>query len=163
MKIDLYNNDCKIVLQELVDKGIIVDTIIADIPYNIKQADWDSGFNLEDLLPLLSKALKDGGNIIIFNGWSYVVETKLAMDKFFTIRNWIVYDRIKGRGAKTNVVSTREDILWYSKGEKVPYTFNRVMSNIPKKTGGLGVGNTSTTYKIKQVKDTTENGMQTLN
>ena len=37
MKIDLYNNDCKIVLQELVDKGIIVDTIIADIPYNIKR------------------------------------------------------------------------------------------------------------------------------
>ena len=151
MKIDLYNNDCKIVLQELVDKGIIVDTIIADIPYNIKQADWDSGFNLEDLLPLLSKALKDGGNIIIFNGWSYVVETKLAMDKFFTIRNWIVYDRIKGRGAKTNVVSTREDILWYSKGEKVPYTFNRVMSNIPKKTGGLGKKNGETNRALSNV------------
>ena len=151
MKIELYNKDCKIVLQELVDKGIIVDTIIADIPYNIKQADWDSGFNLEDLLPLLSKVLKDGGNIIIFNGWSYVVETKLAMDKFFTIRNWIVYDRIKGRGAKTNVVSTREDILWYSKGEKVPYTFNRVMSNIPKKTGGLGKKNGETNRALSNV------------
>ena len=151
MNIDLYKNDCKIVLQELVDKGIIVDTIIADIPYNIKQADWDSGFNLEDLLPLLSKVLKDGGNIIIFNGWSYVVETKLAMDKFFTIRNWIVYDRIKGRGAKTNVVSTREDILWYSKGEKVPYTFNRVMSNIPKKTGGLGKKNGETNRALSNV------------
>lgn len=152
MKIDLYNNDCKIVLQELVDKGIIVDTIIADIPYNIKQADWDSGFNLEDLLPLLSKVLKDGGNIIIFNGWSYVVETKLAMDKFFTIRNWIVYDRIKGRGAKTNVVSTREDILWYSKGKKVPYTFNRVMSNIPKKTGGtIGRKNGETNRALSNV------------
>ena len=151
MKIELYNKDCKIVLQELVDKGIVVDTIIADIPYNIKQADWDSGFNLEDLLPLLSKVLKDGGNIIIFNGWSYVVETKLAMDKFFTIRNWIVYDRIKGRGAKTNVVSTREDILWYSKGEKVPYTFNRVMSNIPKKTGGLGKKNGETNRALSNV------------
>ena len=116
MKIDLYNKDCKIILQELVDKGIVVDAIIADIPYNIKQADWDNDFNLEELLPNLYKLLKDGGNIIIFNGWSYVIETKLAMDKYFTIRNWIVYDRIKGRGAKTNVVSTREDILWYSKG-----------------------------------------------
>ena len=52
MKIDLYNEDCKVVLEDLVDRGIVVDTIIADIPYNIKQADWDSGFNLEDLLPL---------------------------------------------------------------------------------------------------------------
>ena len=151
MKIDLYNEDCKVILQDLVNSGIVVDTIIADIPYNIKQADWDSGFNLEDLLPLLSKVLKDGGNIIIFNGWSYVVETKLAMDKFFTIRNWIVYDRIKGRGAKTNVVSTREDILWYSKGEKVPYTFNRVMSNIPKKTGGLGKKNGETNRALSNV------------
>ena len=152
MKIDLYNDDCKVILQDLVNRGIVVDTIIADIPYNIKQADWDSGFNLEDLLPLLSKVLKDGGNIIIFNGWSYVVETKLAMDKFFTIRNWIVYDRIKGRGAKTNVVSTREDILWYSKGEKVPYTFNRVMSNIPKKTGGtIGRKNGETNRALSNV------------
>ena len=151
MKIDLYNEDCKVILQDLVNRGIVVDTIIADIPYNIKQADWDSGFNLEDLLPFLSKVLKDGGNIIIFNGWSYVVETKLAMDKFFTIRNWIVYDRIKGRGAKTNVVSTREDILWYSKGEKVPYTFNRVMSNIPKKTGGLGKKNGETNRALSNV------------
>lgn len=138
---DLYNGDCKIILKDLVDKGIVVDTIIADIPYNIKQADWDDGFNLEDVLPLLDKILKENGNIIIFNGWSYVIDTKLLLDKYFTIRNWIIYDRIKGRGAKTNVVSTREDILWYSKGKDKNYTFNRVMSNIPKKTGGLGKKN----------------------
>lgn len=139
--IELYNNDCKIVLSELVDKGIVVDSIIADIPYNIKQASWDNEFNLSELLPMLDKLLKQGGNIVIFNGWSNVIETKLELDKYFTIRNWIIYDRIKGRGAKTNVVSTREDILWYSKGEKDSYTFNRVMSNIPKKTGGLGKKN----------------------
>lgn len=139
--IDLYNNDCKIVLSELVGKGVVVDAIIADIPYNINQASWDSEFNLGEQLPMLDKLLKPGGNIVIFNGWSNVIETKLEMDKYFTIRNWIIYDRIKGRGAKTNVVSTREDILWYSKGEKDSYTFNRVMSNIPKKTGGLGKKN----------------------
>lgn len=139
--VDLYNGDCKEILHILVNMGTKVDCIIADIPYNIKQADWDSEFNLEDVLPMLDKLLKVGGNIIIFNGWSNVVETKTSLDKYFTIRNWIIYDRIKGRGAKTNVVSTREDILWYSKGEKEPYTFNRVMSNIPKKTGGLGKKN----------------------
>ena len=139
--IDLYNNDCKLILKELLDKNIKVDAVIADIPYNIKQAEWDENFNLADILPLLDKILKENGNIIIFNGWSYVIDTKLLLDKYFTIRNWIIYDRIKGRGAKTNVVSTREDILWYSKGEEKNYTFNRVMSNIPKKTGGLGKKN----------------------
>lgn len=139
--VDLYNGDCKDILHILVNMNTKVDCIIADIPYNIKQADWDSEFNLEEVLPMLDSLLKVGGNIIIFNGWSNVVETKTSLDKYFTIRNWIIYDRIKGRGAKTNVVSTREDILWYSKGEKEPYIFNRVMSNIPKKTGGLGKKN----------------------
>lgn len=137
----LYNADCKDVLKQLVEQKIQVDCIIADIPYNIKQAEWDSSFNLEKLLPHLYALLKQGGNIIIFNGWSHILETKILLDKYFTIRNWIIYDRIKGRGAKTNLVSTREDILWYSKGEKEPYTFNRIMSNIPKKTGGMGKKN----------------------
>lgn len=139
--IKLYNGDCNEILEELIKENVHIDAVIADIPYNIKQADWDDNFNLEIILPKIDKLLKQGGNIIIFNGWSYVINTKLSLDKFFTIRNWIVYDRIKGRGAKTNLVSTREDILWYSKGENNRYTFNRVMSNIPKKTGGMGKKN----------------------
>lgn len=148
---ELYNDDCNIILQRLVDEGVVVDAIIADIPYNIKQAEWDSDFNLQNLLPNLYTLLKDGGNIIIFNGWSNILDTKVSMDKYFTIRNWIIYDRVKGRGAKTNLVSTREDILWYSKGEKTPYTFNRVMSNIPKKTGGLGMKNGETNRALSNV------------
>ena len=104
---ELYNDDCNIILQRLVDEGVVVDAIIADIPYNIKQAEWDSDFNLQNLLPNLHTLLKDGGNIIIFNGWSNILDTKVSMDKYFTIRNWIIYDRVKGRGAKTNLVSTR--------------------------------------------------------
>ena len=136
---------------------VVLLNIIRSLKYKPKQTDkllnyeiidvaekskyFSCEFNLEEVLPMLDSLLKVGGNIIIFNGWSNVVETKTSLDKYFTIRNWIIYDRIKGRGAKTNVVSTREDILWYSKGEKEPYTFNRVMSNIPKKTGGLGKKN----------------------
>lgn len=147
----LFNGDCNIVLNDLVNKNIKVDAIIADIPYNIKQAEWDSNFDLNKLLPNLYSILKDGGNIIIFNGWSNVTETKESLDKYFTIRNWIIYDRIKGRGAKTNLVSTREDILWYSKGEKHPYVFNKIMSNIPKKTGGLGKKNGETNRALSNV------------
>ncbi len=145
----LYNSDCIDILREMVKNGEKIDCIIADIPYNIKQAKWDENFDLESLLPLLSDVLKDNGNIIIFGGWSNICEVKSQMDNYFTIRNWIVYDRIKGRGAKTNVVSTREDILWYSKGKS--YTFNRQMSNIPKKTGGLGKKNGETNRVLSNV------------
>ena len=61
------------------------------------------------------------------------------LDQKFQIQNWIIWDRIKGRGSKKNLVSTREDILWYCKGNKPTYT--KIYSNIPKKTGGLGKKN----------------------
>lgn len=138
--IELLLGDCYDYLELFKKENIKVDAIIADIPYNIKQATWDEGFNLEPLAPLLYSILKDEGNLVIFNGWSYVCETKLILDRFFTIQNWIVYDRIKGRGAKTNLVSTREDILWYTKEKKVKI-FNKQVSNIPKKTKGMGTKN----------------------
>lgn len=38
--------------------GIMVDAIIADIPYNIGQAKWDLNFDLNELLPYLHKIVK---------------------------------------------------------------------------------------------------------
>ena len=151
--IELYNEDCKVTLNNFATIGRKVDCIIADIPYNINFASWDNLFDLKEVLPLLFEILKENGNIIIFSGWSNVCEVKSLMDEFFTIRNWIIYDRIKGRGAKTNVVSTREDILWYSKGslEDKGYTFNKTYSNIPKKTGGMGKKNGETNRALSNV------------
>lgn len=83
--------------------------------------------------------LKENGNLILFQGWSNVSETKTLLDEKFKIQNWIIWDRIKGRGAKKNFVSIREDILWYCKGTSPAYT--KIYSNIPKKTGGLGKKN----------------------
>ena len=67
------------------------------------------------------------------------MNSMFALDKYFTMQNWIIYDRIKGRGSKYNLVSTREDILWYTNGKD--YTYHKLYSNIPKKTKGLGEKN----------------------
>ena len=75
------------------------------------------------------------GNAIIFQGWSNVNRTiDCFINEGYNFNNWIIWDRIKGRGAKKNFVSTREDILWFSNGKN--YVFNPVISNIKKKTGG---------------------------
>ena len=130
----LYNEDCKDVLARLCNESIRVDCIISDIPYNINYDTWDNKFDLEPLLPLLKQLLKEDGNIIIFNGWSNVCRTKQILDEFFHMQDWIIYDRIKGRGGRRHLVSTREDILWYTNGKD--YIFNKIPSNILKKTGG---------------------------
>ena len=136
----LFNSDCFIIMNYLIQKNIKVDAIIADPPYNISYTDWDKNFNIEKAVALCKKLLKPNGNILLFQGWSNVCQTKQIMDKYFNIQNWIIYDRIKGRGSKNNLVSTREDILWYSNGKKSE-TYNKIYSNIPKKTKGMGEKN----------------------
>lgn len=111
MDCKLYNGDCNTVLQQLVNEGIKVDAIICDPPYMINYDTWDDAFDLETIVVYMQKLLKENGNLILFQGWSNVCKTKELLDKYFTIQNWIVWDRIKGRGAKKNLVSTREDIL----------------------------------------------------
>ena len=135
--VELYNDDCFNIMKKLIADGIKVDAIICDPPYLINYADWDREFNMPLAIDLCYEMLN--GNLILFQGWSNVAKTKELLDQKFQIQNWIIWDRIKGRGAKKNLVSTREDILWYCKGNNP--TYKKIYSNIPKKTGGLGKKN----------------------
>ena len=135
--ITLILDDSLHALRQMPDYSI--DHIITDPPYNINQADWDNDFPIEDIILECARVLKPNGNIILFQGWSNVCETKQLLDQYFACQDWIIYDRIKGRGGKKHLVSTREDILWYSNGDD--YTFNKIPSTIKKKTGGLGLKN----------------------
>lgn len=138
----LFNDDCFNIMKNLINENIKVDAIIADPPYNIKYTDWDKEFNTPLAIDLCLNLLKPNGNLILFQGWSNVCKTITYIEnehKELSLNNWIAYDRIKGRGAKKNFVSTREDILWYSNGKNP--TFNKIYSNIPKKTGGMGKKN----------------------
>lgn len=137
--VTLICSDSLTALYGLVAQGVQIDAIITDPPYNINQAEWDNDFDLSKIIPLCKQLLRPDGNFIIFQGWSNVCETKFLLDQYFTCQDWIVYDRIKGRGGKKHLVSTREDILWYTNGDN--YTFNKIPSTIKKKTGGLGLKN----------------------
>jgi site-specific DNA-methyltransferase (adenine-specific) len=133
----LYNADCTDILSSIDNES--VDLIAVDPPYEIffEKNEWDKKvLDWNTLCEEYFRILKPTGNLIVFQGWSNVSETKTILEKKFNLNNWIIWDRIKGRGAKTNVVSTREDILWFSKTQN--YTYNKIYSNIKKKTGGLG-------------------------
>lgn len=133
----LVFGDCLTLLSKIDSRSI--DLIATDPPYEIhfENNAWDSENSLEweVLSREFFRVLKPTGNFIVFQGWSNVMRTHEKCSKHFTLKNWIIYDRIKGRGAKTNLVSTREDILWYVKDTK-EYTYNKIASTIRKKTGG---------------------------
>lgn len=135
----LYNENCYDVLKTIESNS--VDLILTDPPYNIGYCEFDKEVLDWDLLRKeFKRILKPNGSLVVFQGWSNVCETKEILEKEFYLKDWIIYDRIKGRGAKKNLVSTREDILWFV-NDKEKYTFNKLSSNILKKTGGLGIKN----------------------
>lgn len=134
----LLLGNCLERIKEIEDGS--VDCIITDPPYDINYCEWDKEQDWKTLAKEFKRVLKPNGNVIVFQGWSNVAETKRILETEFTLKNWIIYDRIKGRGGKTDLVSTREDILWFVNNEK-NYTFNKMPSNIKKKTGGLGLRN----------------------
>ncbi|MBC6415241.1 MAG: site-specific DNA-methyltransferase [Bdellovibrionales bacterium] len=134
---EIFLGDCFDLLKYIPDGTI--DLIATDPPYeiNFENNDWDKKqINWSFLSNEFLRVLKQNGNLILFQGWSNVVKTINNFNKKFILKNWIIFDRIKGRGAKTNFVSTREDILWFIKSEK--YQYNKMPSNIIKKTRGMG-------------------------
>ena len=136
VEIRIILGDCFEKIKKIEDASI--DFIATDPPYgiNFEKKEWDRKgiINWEVLAKEFKRILKPNKNLVLFQGWSEIMETKYAFDKYFELKNWIIYDRIKGRGAKRNLVSTREDILWYVNAETYPY--NKVPSKIKKKTGG---------------------------
>ncbi len=144
--------DCLDLLKSIEDNSI--DLIATDPPYEIHydKLSWDKKqINWPIIVNEFHRILKNTGNLILFQGWSEVLNTRNHFDKYFFLKNWIIYDRVKGRGAKTNLVSTREDILWYIKDDK-NYTYNKISSTIKKKTGGtIGRKNGNTFRALSNV------------
>lgn len=137
--INMINGDCFNYFEKFIKNGIKFNAIICDPPYNIHYDKWDK-FDITKAIDYFDKLLLPNSNIVIFQGYSNVCETKQQLDKAgFLFQDWIIYDRIKGRGCKRHLVSTREDILWYSNSNN--YTFNKIPSSIKKKTAGLGLKN----------------------
>lgn len=91
---ELYQGDCLVIMDSLIAKGITVDAIIADPPYNVvekakgkiqlfrqfdsihtkENMDFDSNFNQLNWLKTAVKLLKKGGHLIIFNDWENMGE-----------------------------------------------------------------------------------------
>jgi site-specific DNA-methyltransferase (adenine-specific) len=135
----LINDDCENVLSKIPDSSI--DLILTDPPYNINYAEWDYFNNIKNVSSEWHRILKDDGSLFVFAGWSFVCNLISSFDTRFKLNDWIIYDRIKGRGAKKRLVSTREDLLWYTKTNEWTFNKSKAYSTIKKKTGGLGAKN----------------------
>jgi site-specific DNA-methyltransferase (adenine-specific) len=112
------------------------DLLILDPPYNIDknfhglrftQSD-DEGYlaYLATWFPKILKALKPNGSVYICGDWKSTFCLYQIMRDHTIIRNRIIWQREKGRGAKANWKNACEDIWFGTKGEDYYFDIDAV-------------------------------------
>lgn len=141
--VQLIHGDCLVAMADLVKKGIKVDAIITDPPYNISKennfstmksakrqgvdfGEWDKGFDLLSWLDIADKLLKDGGNIVIFNSFLNIGTIAKTLEQHgYSVKDlirWIKPNPMP-RNMSSRFVSDYELAIWCVKGKK-KWTFN---------------------------------------
>jgi site-specific DNA-methyltransferase (adenine-specific) len=108
------------------------DLLIIDPPYNLsknfdgfKFSETDDTHYLEYLeswFPKVIDLLKPGGSAYLCGDWKCTASLHMIMKKYLKVRNRIIWQREKGRGAKANWKNVSEDIWFGTKGNS--YYFN---------------------------------------
>lgn len=105
-----YNLDCEIGMRLMIEQGLKADCIVTDPPYLI---DYHTNYRKDkthrfcqtiendnnpqliiDIMPLMYNCLKDNSPVYIFSGSDKIDFFKQQVEKQFTIKNLIVWDKM---------------------------------------------------------------------
>lgn len=144
---NIYNLDCVELISKMIKNKILVDALITDPPYNISRkhqlgysnmgrsgmnyGDWDYGFDQIKWLKNISKIIKPGGTVIIFNDWKNMGDIAKELEK----QGFIIKDLIRWiknnpmpRNIERRYVNDYELAIWaVKKGSQ--WTFNKPKLN----------------------------------
>lgn len=116
VNVELYNDDCLVVMRQLIERGIKVDAIIADIPYGIHNNKFDTLIPFNKMWDCLIKLVKDKGNIVLFASGLFTYKLALSNEKLF--RYELVWKKSKCGSpltAKYMPLKKHENILVFGK------------------------------------------------
>ncbi|MDR0643974.1 MAG: site-specific DNA-methyltransferase [Treponema sp.] len=112
------------------------DLLIIDPPYNLdknfngykfsKSEDAPYGEYLDSWFPQVIALLKPDGSVYVCGDWKSTVCLYQVMRKYITIKNRIIWQREKGRGARANWKNTCEDIWFGTKGKSYYFDVDAV-------------------------------------
>ncbi|MBQ7339282.1 MAG: site-specific DNA-methyltransferase [Clostridia bacterium] len=117
-------------IENILDKSI--DLLIVDPPYNLTKDFHGNEFKetnteeyisyLESWIEKVKPKLKETASVYVCCDWKTAIPLGVVLEKHFTIRNRITWEREKGRGAKDNWKNSMEDIFYCTVGKN--FTFN---------------------------------------
>ena len=145
--IDLYKGDCLEVMDELIVKGVLVDAIITDPPYNTTACHWDKLIPFDLMWQRLNKLIKPNGAIVLFGSEPFSSALRMS-----NIKNY-KYDWVWNKLYGTNIYDANKKPMKYHEIISIFYdkqpTYNKQMIQAKKENQRDRIKN----YK-KEVKDT---------
>ena len=99
--IDLYKGDCLEVMDELIEKGVVVDSIITDPPYGTTACKWDSVIPFDEMWLRLNKLIKPNGAIVLFGSEPFSSALRMS-----NIKNY-KYDWVWEKNLKTGNLNAK--------------------------------------------------------
>ena len=120
-KIELIQGDCLEVMDELIEKGVVVDAIITDPPYGTTACKWDSVIPFDKMWERLKKLIKPNGAIVLFGSEPFSSALRMSNIKHYKY-DW-KWRKERGVGfqiAKYRPMMETEDIMVFCNKNKSP-------------------------------------------
>lgn len=126
----LINGDCLEVMPFLIQQGVKVDAVIADIPYGTTACKWDVVIPFDKMWDCLNKLIKDNGAIVLFGTEPFSSRLRCSNLKIYR------YDWIWKKSTNTNFaqapympLKNYENIIIFSKGTIASNSKNKMIYN----------------------------------
>lgn len=142
----LYLGDCLEIMPKLVEQGIKVDAIIADIPYGTTACKWDTIIPFDKMWELLKKIRKDNTPIVLFGSEPFSSYLRLSNIKEYKY-DWI-WNKVRGSNfifANKQPLKIIENIIVFYKKQCV---YNAQKINNPNGISTRHLGKMCNTSKI---------------
>jgi len=92
--INLYNGDCLEVMDQLIEQGIKVDAIIADVPYGTTACKWDQVIPFDEMWERLKLIRKSNTPTVLFGSEPFSSHLRISNIKEFKY-DWIWEKNLK--------------------------------------------------------------------
>ena len=115
--IALYKGDCLEVMDELIAKGVVVDSIITDPPYGTTACKWDSIIPFDEMWLRLNKLIKPNGAIVLFGSEPF--SSALRMSNIKNYKQDLIWKKTNAtnpmQAKKRHMMKVENIMLFYKK------------------------------------------------
>lgn len=132
----IYNEDCLIGMDKMIEAGIVVDAIICDPPYGTTACAWDSIIPFDAMWLRLNKLIKPNGAIVLFGSEPFSSLLRVSNIKMYKYEwKWEKSSGANFLNFKYQPAKVHEDILVFGK-MATSYSKNGNMQYFPQMEKG---------------------------